>query len=233
MKPRWNINSKIVGLEEQDPEKLRVTRIGIDEPRPRALSRLRHPIKPIIGGADGIYYRDRRLPFLTANQGNITLSTTQKALWAVGATSPTILPANYWSVGKTVKLTVNFSWTAVANTNAVTVAMAYGAADAPAAVVLSAAVTPVSSTTVFGVFMEGYATCRSIGTSGTLSMWGLCVMPSGLTTTGYMPFPTAAGTVVSTIDTTVGTNAPFFEAQRATAGTDTVAATDIIFEALN
>ena len=187
----------------------------------------------IAGGADGIFYVDTRQPWITADQGNITLTTTQKTLWAVGATSPTILPANYWTVGKTLRLTANLKWTAVANTNTLTMGMCYGAADAPACNVVGPAITPVSGTSTFDVIAMGYATCRTIGTAGTLSLWGEFSVPSGLSTTGNVTFPSAGVTVVSTIDTTVGTNALSFQALRATAGADTVAATSIILEAMN
>ncbi len=123
--------------------------------------------------ADSIYYVDRRAPFGIADYGNISLTTTQKCLWTPGATNPCILPANYWiTLGKTQRLTTNLKWTAVANTNTITVGMQYGAADAAAANVVASAATPVSSTTVFNVFAQGVATCRLLGTSGTLSMWG-------------------------------------------------------------
>jgi hypothetical protein len=190
-------------------------------------------IPAVSGGADGIFYVDTRQPFITADQTGVTLATTQKTLWAVGASSPTILPANYWTVGKTLRLTANLKWTAVANTNTLTLGMCYGAADAPACNVVTAAATPVSGTSTFDVVMTGYATCRSLGTAGTLSMWGTAIAPSGLTTTGYLTFPSAGVTVVSTIDTTVGTNALSFQALRATAAGDTVVATNIVLEAMN
>lgn len=186
--------------------------------------------------ADGIYYRDLRQPFIIADQAPITLLTTQLQLWAVGVTSPTILPANYWTVGKTVKLTANLKWTAVANTNAITLGMCYGAAAAPACIVISGAMAAVSSTTVFDVIMEGWAVCRSVGSAGTLSMFGRATLPVGLiasTVQTTAPFPVAGVTVVSTIDTTVGTNALSFTAQRATAAGDSVVATNILMEALN
>ncbi len=151
----------------------------------------------------------------------------------MGASNPCILPANYWTIGKTVRLTANLKWTAVANTNAITVGMQYGAADAAAANVISQAGTGVSSTTTFDVIAVGYATCRSIGTGGTLGMWGYMLFPSGLIVAGIMNFPVAGVTVVSTIDTTVGTNGLSFQALRGTAAGDTVLATDIILEALN
>jgi hypothetical protein len=193
-------------------------------------------IAPIGGAADGIYYVDRRLPHGTADYGNITMLTTQLQMWAVGATSPTILPANYWTVGKSIRLTANIKWTAVANTNNITIGMCYGAAAAPAAIVVSSAMAATSSTTVFDVFIEGYATCRSIGTAGTLSMFGVAHVPVALiasTVQTGVNFPSAGVTVVSTIDTTVGTNALSFTAARAVAAGDTMAATDIFMEALN
>ena len=183
--------------------------------------------------ADGLFYVDTRQPFIVADQTGVTLATTQKTLWAVGATSPTLLPANYWQVGKTVRLTANLKWTAVANTNAITIGMGYGAADAPACNVVSSAGTAVSSTTTFDVVMVGYATCRTTGTAGTLSMFGTADVPAGLIVAGNITFPSAGVTVVSTVDTTVGTNALSFQAARATAAGDTVVATSIIMEAMN
>lgn len=213
-------------------EELSVTRIGI--PSLIGWERDGSPIWDIKGGAGDIYYRDRRQPFLIADSAtSVTLSTTQKTLWAVGATSPTILPANFWTLGRAVKITANLKWTAVANTNAVTIGMCYGAADAPACNVVATAVTPVSGTSTFSVNISGYAECRSIGSSGTLSLWGVALAPAGLTTAGPITFPSAGVTVVSTIDTTSAANALSFQALRATAGTDTVVATNIIMEALN
>ena len=190
----------------------------------------------IAGAADGIYYVDTRQPFITADQTGVTLLTTQLQLWAVGASSPTILPANYWTVGKTIRLTANLKWTCVANANAITLGICYGAAAAPACIVLSPAIVPVSSTSTFDVVIQGYATCRSLGTAGTLSMWGFAVAPAGMvaaTVEGIFTFPSAGVTVVSTIDTTVGTNALSFTAARATTAGDTVVATSIVMEAMN
>lgn len=184
--------------------------------------------------ADGIYYVDKRLPHLVADQGSITLSTTQKALWAVGATSPTILPANYWTPGKTVRLTANVKLVTDGTAGNYVFGMAYGAADAPPAVVVTTSQAGVVSKT-FGAFFQGYATCRTTGTAGTLSMWGyvLADLSGVLSTAQPMIFPSGGVTVVSTVDTTVGTNAPFFEAQRSGAGVWTAVTTDLHMEAMN
>ena len=183
--------------------------------------------------ADGLYYVDSRQPWITADQGAITPTTTQKALWATGAASPTILPANYWFVGKRVRLTANLKITTGTAGNS-TFAMAYGAADAPACVVTTATRAKVASVGPFGCFIQGIATCRSVGTAGTLSMFGFVCPDLGafLSTTDNWVFPSNGTTVVSTIDTTVGTNALFFE-YSTSAGTDSIVATDIVMEAMN
>jgi hypothetical protein len=186
--------------------------------------------------ADGIYYRDTRQPFLIADQGAVTLATTMKTLWAVGAASPTILPANYWTTGKIVKLTANLKWTAVASVNPITFGMCYGSADAPAVKVNSASLTAVSSTTTFDVFVVGYAVCRLIGTAATLSMFGTVSFPVGLiasTVATTTTFPSDGVTVVSTFDSTASGNALSFQALRGTSGADSIVATNVIMEALN
>jgi hypothetical protein len=184
--------------------------------------------------ADGIFYRDSRQPWLIADTGNITLAATQKMLWTPGVGNPWNLPANYWTVGKTVKLTAMFKVSTGTAGNWV-VGMAYGAADAPAAIVVSQSHAKIASVGPFVVFMEGYATCRSTGTAGTLNMWGTAVIPIDLalsTVGNVLPWPSAGTGVVSTIDTTVGTNGLFFTASNS-AGTDTFAMIGMVMEALN
>lgn len=183
---------------------------------------------------DGNFYRDLRQPFVIADQGSVAPATTATTLWATGAASPTILPANYWWVGKTVKLTAGFKWTSGTAGN-ITFGMSYGAASNPACIVNSAAKAAVASVGPFMVFAQGYATCRSIGTAGTLSMWGCAQFPIALmlsTTETNFTFPSAGTTVVSTIDTTVATNALMFHAIRS-AGTDAVVCVGLCMEALN
>lgn len=203
--------------------------------------RLAHPRMSHVGKvdprikmmADGIYYVDRRLPFLVADQGAIVPTTTMKNIWANGATSPTIFPANYWTVGKTVRLTANLKLTTGTAGNS-QFSMAYGAADAPAAVVATVARAKIASVGPFGIFMQGYATCRSTGTAGTLSMWGFVYPDLGVFLSTVIPFifPSGGVTVVSTVDTTVGTNSLFFQ-YLTSAGTDSILATDIIMESMN
>ncbi len=173
-----------------------------------------------------------RQPFLIADEtAAITLSTTQKALWLP---NKTILPAGYWTVGKTVKLTAAVKVVSDGTAANYVWAMAYGAGDAPAPIVVSASRAAVVSFTGLAI-IEGYAICRSTGTAGTLSMWGYVIAELGMMLSTVQPvtFPTAGVTVVSTIDTTVGTNALTFQLQRSGAGVYTSTLVGLVMEACN
>ena|ERR1051326_7221733 len=186
--------------------------------------------------AYGVDYRDTIKPVNTADFTNVTLLTTQTALWAVGAaTLGPILPAGFWVVGRSVKVTANVKWVAVANTNTITFSLAAGTASAPGCHVDSLAFTAVSSTSTFDLIFEGYATCRSVGTAGTLSMFGKVIVPVGLiasTTANGVCMPSAGVTVVGTVDTTQAMEV-FFQAARATTAGDTITTTNVFVEALN
>jgi hypothetical protein len=172
---------------------------------------------------DGLFYRDCAQPFSVVDAASVAPGTTATTLWATGAASPTILRANFWYIGRKVKLTAAFKWTSGTAGN-ITVGMSYGAASNPACIVNSLAKAAVASVGPFLVYAQGYAECRSIGTAGTLSMWGMFNFPIALmlsTTETNSVFPSAGVTVVSTIDTTVGTNALMMHAIRS-AGTDAV-----------
>jgi hypothetical protein len=185
--------------------------------------------------ADGLFYRDLRVPFQLANLGAITLSTTMLQLTPLGVTAPGILPANYWWAGKTVKLTAivktvtgttpgNFQW-----------GMSFGSTAAPACNVTTVARAPVASVTSTA-FLVGYAKCWSTGTAGTLSMWGYVMwdLAGNLSTAGPDVFPSGGGpTVVSTIDTTAAGNQLSFQALRSGSTAETVTVLDQIMEALN
>jgi hypothetical protein len=182
--------------------------------------------------ADGIYYHDTRQPVIVADETGITLTTTAKALWPVART---ILPANYWTIGKTVKLEAFLKWTTGTAGN-ITWSMAYGAGDNPGVIVSTTAVAKVASVGPFGVYIQGFATCRQIGagTTATLSMWGMVYAALGaeLSTVQPQVFPNNGTTVVSGFDSTVGTNALTFQATMS-AGTDTVVTTALLMTAMN
>lgn len=176
-----------------------------------------------------------RTPHL-ADFGNITLAATQKMLWTPGAGNPMgNFPANFWWPGRAVRLSCAFKFTSGTAGNWA-FGMAYGAADAAAVNVVSATKAAIASVGPFLVNATGYAVCRSDGTAATLSMWGVVHFPIDLmlsTVGGSLGFPSAGGTVVSTFDSTVGTNGLFFQCLRS-AGTDTVTPVGIpLIECLN
>lgn len=185
--------------------------------------------------ADTPLWRDLRTPWQVTDFGSITLAATQKMLWTPGAGNPMgNFPAFYWTIGKTVKLTAALKWTSGTAGN-IAFGMAYGAADAAGVNVVSATHAAIASVGPFLVFAEGYATCVSVGTAATMSMWGMVFFPIDLmlsTVGNCMGFPNAGTTVVSTFDSTVATNGLFFQALRS-AGTDTVVPVGVKMEALN
>jgi hypothetical protein len=183
----------------------------------------------------GVYYSESFAPlgFSVADFGAVTPTTTAKSVWPVGAANPTILPANFWYPGRIIRLTANLKLTTGTAGNS-TFSMAYGAADNPACIVSTASRAKVASVGPFGVFIQGYAQCRTVGTAGTLSMWGFVAPDLGafLSTTDNWVFPSNGTTVVSTIDTTVGTNGPNFQ-YLTSAGTDSIVTTNVLLEILN
>ncbi len=183
--------------------------------------------------AGGLYYCESLPPFLIADQSAVTPTTTFKNVWANGAGSPTILPANFWTLGRKIRLTANLKLTTGTAGNSA-FGMGYGAADNPACTVSTASRAKIASVGPFGIFITGFATCRSIGTAGTLSMHGMAYPDLGafLSTADEWVFPSNGSTVVSTIDTTVGTNSLFFQ-YLTSAGTDSIVTTDIHLEILN
>jgi hypothetical protein len=182
---------------------------------------------------DGRFFVDRLPPFNVADFGSVAPGTTATTLWPVGATSPTILPANFWIPGRCIRIKAFFKWTSGTAGN-ITIGASYGAASNPACIVNSVATAAVASVGPFGVFVEAYYECRTVGTAGTLSMWGMATAPVGLITaaTGAdFVFPNAGVTVVSTIDTTVATNACMIHGIRS-AGTDGVVCAGLVMESV-
>jgi hypothetical protein len=167
------------------------------------------------------FYRDMFNSPEVLDQAAITLATTQKALW----TPPkTLIPANWWWVGKVVKLTAAIKFVTDGTAGNYVFGAGAGTGDAPAVIVVGSSQAGIVSKTFLAI-MEATYECRSLGTAGTLAIFGE-IRPdlSGLlsTTTPYI-FPTAGATVVSTLDMTLATTALTFQAQRSGAGVWTAA----------
>lgn len=162
------------------------------------------------------FYRDLFSPPEVLDQSPITLATTQKALW----TAPkTLLPANFWWVGKTMKLTAAIKLVTDGTAGNYVFGAGAGTGDAPAVIVIGATVAGTTSQTQLAI-MEAYFQCRTLGTGGTLSIWGRIQANVAVLASTLQPynFPSAGGTVVSTLDMTLATTALTFQCQRSGVG---------------
>lgn len=182
--------------------------------------------------AGGNDYRDMAAAIDVLDQAAITLSTTQKALWAPART---VIPASMWKVGKTFMLTAAIKFVTDGTAGNYVFGAGVGTGDAPAVIVVGPSVAGTVSQTLLA-FLTAVYTCRSIGTAGTVSIWGQIEAPVGLIASTLQPyiFPTAGGTVVSTLDMTLNTSAFTFQAQRSGAGVWTATCVGVpLLEALN
>jgi hypothetical protein len=168
---------------------------------------------------------------LTADEGAVTLVTTMKSLWLP---AKTLIPTGMWYPGKKFKLTAFGKATTDGTAGNYVFEMAYGSGDAPTPLVAGATVAGSTSQTNVTWSAFGYAECRTIGTSGTIRMWGQWSPAVALLASTLQPyvFPNATPADV-TVDTTVGTNALTFQLQRSGAGVWTAATTGLLLEPLN
>lgn len=169
--------------------------------------------------------------FLPADESAITLATTMKALWLP---AKTLIPAGFWSPGKRVKITAFGKATTDGTAGNYVFEMAYGSGDAPTPLVAGATVAGTVSQTNVTWMAQGYAECRSIGTAGVLRMWGQWTPAIALLASTLSPylFPNATPADIS-VDTTLGTNALTFQAQRSGAGVWTMTTTGLLLEDLS
>lgn len=184
--------------------------------------------------ANGIYYLDSLPPFLVADQAAVTPTTTQKSCWATGSNGPTLInQPGFWTLGKKVMLCANLKLTTGTAGNS-TFAMGLGTGDAPGVIVTTATRAKIASVGPFGVFIQGFATCRAIGASATVSLHGMAYPDLGafLSTTDAWVFPSNGTTVVSTFDSSLTTLSLTFQ-YSTSAGTDSIVATDIHMISMN
>lgn len=182
--------------------------------------------------AGGNDYRDMAAAVDVVDQASITLATTQKALWAPART---LVLASDWRVNRTWKLTAAIKFVTDGTAGNYVFGAGVGTGDAPAVIVVGSSQAGVVSKTFLAI-MTAYFTCRSIGTTGTVSIYGeISADLSGVLSTAqpYI-FPTAGVTVVSTLDMTLNTNAMTFQAQRSGAGVWTAVCAGVpLLERLN
>jgi hypothetical protein len=127
----------------------------------------------MVGGdpmnSDGIFYNDLREPFISADQAQVTLATTAKALYTASAFP--VLGGQYWSrVGKKIKIRLFGKITTAATPGNGSFDIYYGSgADATGTIIVSSAALALSATqTTVSYELEIYIHCRTTGSAGTL-----------------------------------------------------------------
>jgi len=203
------------------------------------VSRNGRVIPPIAGGAgESIYWNESIGPGSAsiADEGNVTPTTTMKAFWnPVNVGQAGALRANFWQPGRMVRVMAAVKLAIGATPGNIAFGMGFGSAttpDNPACIVTSTAKAGTASQTVTA-FLIGVQKCRSDGTAGTLSQAGFCITDAVAIATNANTFPSGGTTVVSTIDTTVGTNCSTFQTSYSGATPGTVALLELDLAVLN
>lgn len=122
---------------------------------------------------DGPFYNDMREPFIAADIGAVTLSTTDKALYP--ASNFPVLGGQYFArPGKKIHMRLFGKMTTAATPGNLTIDVYYGTgADANGVLLASsAAFALTASQTNLSWYMDVYVHCRSIGSAGTLFVTG-------------------------------------------------------------
>jgi hypothetical protein len=155
--------------------------------------------------ADGLFYNDLREPFISTDQGAVTLGTTAKALYTASAFP--VLGGQYFSrVGKKLRIRLFGRMTTVLTPGNGSFNVYYGTgADANGVVLMTG--TPVAlsaSQTNLSWMCEIFVHCRSTGSTGTLFCTGKAHFNVGLIASTLQPImlPASAPAVSGACDLT-------------------------------
>jgi hypothetical protein len=214
--------------QSEDTGELVVTRIGI--PDILGFHRDGSPVWGIQGGGEG--YHNVQIEPISADQGPITLATTQKALWPYAAS---LLPANFFAnVGKTIHIKAFGKATTDGTAGNYVAGIGYGSADAPTALAAGATVAGSISQTNISWILDMYCTSRLAGASGTLVGWGIWTAAVALLASTLQPYLLPASALAAVVvDLTASTNSPVFTLQRSSTGVWTATTQAIVFSAMN
>jgi hypothetical protein len=184
--------------------------------------------------ADSIYYRDTISKRITADFGQITLSTTSLMILNPVINWSTI--AGYWDLGKRWKITVFGKATTGTTPGNLTVEIRYGTTDAGGTILQTSAATALgASKTSISWRMEAYIHARAaLGTAAGLFAWGVVTsdIAGGLLTNALQPlFIPASLAAAVNVDTTAagGVNIQW---KRSGSTGELVTVQDLIVEAL-
>lgn len=154
---------------------------------------------------DGPFYLDTREPFISADIGTVTLSTTDLALYP--PSNFPVLGGQYFArPGKKMHIRLFGKITTAATPGNLTIDVYYGTGAAANGVLLasSAAVALTASQTNLSWFMDIYVHCRSIGSAGTLFVTGEMGANVGVIASTLQPvmIPASAAVVSGACDLT-------------------------------
>lgn len=181
--------------------------------------------------ADGLFYNDLREPFLGADIGAVTMTTTAKALYP--ASNFPVLGGQYFNrIGKMLKIKL---WVKVAVSTSpgnLSFNVHWGTgADANGTLICTAG-TPVAMTasvTKCG-YIEITVRCLSIGSAGTLQATGFAHFDPALIASTLQPIliPTAGAAASAGLDLTAANIVSVQALQSGTAGTIQVQQMEVV-----
>lgn len=183
--------------------------------------------------ADDIFFRDTRRPFVAADQGSVTLSTTDKAMYT--ASAHPVLGGQYFSmVGKKIKIRAFGKITTAATPGNGTIDVYYGSGADAAGTILasSAAQTLIASQTNISWMIEVWVRCASTGSAGTLRCTGRATFGTAVVAAGTFLIPASASADSSGVDLTAA-NIISIQFKRSGSTVETLVTQDLEFEALN
>jgi hypothetical protein len=182
---------------------------------------------------DAQFYLDTREPFIGADLGAVTLSTTDLALYAQ-ANFP-VLGGQYWArVGKRMKIRLFGKITTGATPGNLTIDVYYGTGAAANGTILasSAALTLVASQTNISFEMEINIRCVSTGNAGSLEVTGHLLVGTAVIAAGMALIPASAAAAVGSLDLTA-TEIISIQAKRSGSTAETMTVQDMEVIALN
>lgn len=184
--------------------------------------------------ADGLFYHDQREPHIGADQGTVTLSTTDKALYTASA-HPVLGGGYFGRIGKKVNIRLFGKITTAATPGNLTIDVYWGSgADATGTVIVSsAAQTLIANQTNISWSIELWIHCRSTGSTGTLFSRGTAQFGTAVIAAGTFLIPASAAVVSGSLDLVSAGNIISIQAKRSGSTAETMTVQDFDFAALN
>ena len=181
---------------------------------------------------DGAFYHDTRQPFTTFDQAQVTLATTDKALYPAAAFP--VLGSNYFGfAGKRVHIRAFGKITTLVTPGNGTIDLYWGSgADATGTIIASsAAQTLVASQTNISWRVELTVHARTLGATGGLFCHGFAIFGTAVVAAGTFLIPASAA-VVTTADTTAN-NVLSLQFKRSGSTAEVMTCQDLEVHALN